>query len=89
MERLTEKTVGCFAYDLKDHKHVVGEFATYDAFFNYSMAVKRLGEYEDMEIGNCEGCIWENRKRPQKCSCCRRNPDMKDCYKKGESNATD
>ena len=47
MERLTEKTVGCFEYALKDHKAVPGEFCTYDAFFDYSMAVKRLGHYED------------------------------------------
>ena len=47
MERLTEKTVGCFEYALKDHKAVPGEFGTYDAFFDYSMAVKRLGHYED------------------------------------------
>ena len=33
-----------------------------------------------IEIGNCAGCLWEGRVRPQKCSCCRRNPDMKDCY---------
>ena len=48
MERLTEKTVGCFEYALKDHKAVPGEFGTYDAFFDYSMAVKRLGHYEDL-----------------------------------------
>lgn len=47
MERLTEKTVGCFEYALKDHKAVPGEFGTYDAFFDYSMAVNRLGHYED------------------------------------------
>ena len=47
MERLTAKTVGCFEYALKDHKAVPGEFGTYDAFFDYSMAVKRLGHYED------------------------------------------
>lgn len=47
MERLTEKTVGCFEYALKDHKAVPVEFGTYDAFFDYSMAVKRLGHYED------------------------------------------
>ena len=47
MERLTEKTVGCFEYALKDHKALPGEFGTYDAFFDYSMAVKRLGHYED------------------------------------------
>ena len=46
-ERLTEKTVGCFEYALKDHKAVPGEFGTYDSFFDYSMAVKRLGHYED------------------------------------------
>ena len=33
-----------------------------------------------VEVGKCGGCAWANRKRPQKCSCCRRNPDMKDCY---------
>jgi hypothetical protein len=47
MDRLTEKTIGCFEYDLKDHEHVIGEFSTYDAFYAYSMAVKRLGQYED------------------------------------------
>lgn len=47
MDRLTEKTIGCFEYDLKNHKHVVGEFSSYNAFYSYSMAVKRLGQYED------------------------------------------
>ncbi len=46
-ERLTEKAIGCFQYDLKDFKHKIGEFNDYDAFFAYSMAVKRLGELED------------------------------------------
>lgn len=46
-KRLTEKTIGCFQYDLKDFKHKIGEFNDYDAFFAYSMAVKRLGELED------------------------------------------
>lgn len=49
MERLTEKGPGCFEYSLKDHKSVPGEFGTYDAFFDYSMAVKKLGKYEDLE----------------------------------------
>ena len=38
-----------------------------------------------MEIGNCEGCIWAKRKRPQKCSCCRRNLGLKDCYERDRS----
>lgn len=46
-KRITEKTKDCFQYDLKDFKHKIGEFGDYDAFFAYSMAVKRLGELED------------------------------------------
>ena len=46
-KRLTEKTRDCFQYDLKDFKHKIGEFGDYDAFFAYSMAVKRLAELED------------------------------------------
>ena len=45
-ERLTEKTIDCFQYDLKDFKHKIGEFNDYDTFFAYSTAVKRLGELE-------------------------------------------
>lgn len=45
-KRLTEKTIGCFEYDLKDFKHKIDEFNDYDAFFAYLMAVKRLGELE-------------------------------------------
>ena len=46
-KRLTEKVKDCFQYDLKDFKHKIGEFGDYDAFFAYSMAVKRLGEFEE------------------------------------------
>ena len=47
-ERITEKSIDSFGYDLKDHKHQPGEWGSYDTFFNYHMAVKRLGELEDM-----------------------------------------
>lgn len=47
MDRLTKKTIGCFQYSLKAHKPVVGAFSDYDTFFDYHMAVKRLGELED------------------------------------------
>ena len=46
-KRLTKKVKDCFQYDLKDFKHKIGEFGDYDAFFTYSMAVKRLGELEE------------------------------------------
>ena len=47
MKRLTKETIGCFKYSLKEHNHEIGDFGTYDAFFNYSMAIKQLGEYEE------------------------------------------
>lgn len=46
-KRLTEKTIGYFQYDLKGFNHKIGDFGDYDAFFAYSMAVKRLAELED------------------------------------------
>jgi len=66
MDRLTEKTIGCFKYDLKNFKHKPKEFNDYDAFFAYSNAVKRLGELEDAnepkpieEWGEDYGdCLW-------------------------------
>lgn len=36
-----------------------------------------------VEVGSCAGCAYSNRKRPQKCSCCRRNRYLKDCYEEG------
>lgn len=50
MDRLTEKTIGSFKYDLKNFKHKPKEFNDYDAFYAYSNAVKRLGEYEDTNL---------------------------------------
>ena len=47
MERLTEKdNISSFQYSLK-RKSNPKEFIDYDAFYDYSMAVKRLGELED------------------------------------------
>lgn len=34
--------------------------------------------FDRIEIGDCEKCKWKNR--PQKCSCCKRNRHIKDCY---------
>ena len=37
------------------------------------------------EIGNCDGCYWKEKvRRPSRCSCCRRNRDMKDNYRRAE-----
>lgn len=50
MSRLTEKTIGCFGYCLKDGSDSEVEyFKNYDAFYSHSMAIKKLGEYEDAE----------------------------------------
>ena len=35
---------------------------------------------DSIDIGGCDNCIYSNRLRPQKCSCCRRNRHLKDCY---------
>lgn len=37
--------------------------------------------FDAVEIGGCDGCRWQGRH--QKCSCCRRNRGMKDCYEEG------
>ena len=50
---------------------------------------KQFFDGDLVEVGNCEGCIYSHRKRPQKCSCCRRNRDLKDCYERREENAAD
>ena len=34
--------------------------------------------FDYIKIGDCEKCKWKNRH--QKCSCCRRNRYIKDCY---------
>ena len=34
--------------------------------------------FDYVEIGNCKNCKWMGRH--QKCSCCRRNRYIKDCY---------
>lgn len=33
-------------------------------------------------LNSCDGCVWWGV-RPQKCSCCRRNVNMKDNYRTG------
>ena len=38
--------------------------------------------FDCIEIGGCNDCLWKNRH--QKCSCCRRNRRLKDCYRKRE-----
>lgn len=48
MKRLTQKdSIGAFQYSLK-RESKPNEFNDYDAFFDYHMAVKRLGELEDL-----------------------------------------
>lgn len=57
-ERITEPTsVSVFKYSLRDHKARVGEFGTYEAFYDYSIAIMHLGELEDKIFGevNDEG----------------------------------
>ena len=34
--------------------------------------------WDAFSVGGCETCRWRNRR--QKCSCCRRNRHLKDCW---------
>lgn len=49
MKRLTGDTGmgGPFPYELLDHTVNPKDFGTYEAFFDYNVAVRRLGELED------------------------------------------
>ena len=66
MSRLTEKSIGTVKYDLKNFQHKPREFNDYDAFFAYSNAVNKLGEYEESNepksLENWEesygDCLW-------------------------------
>lgn len=61
--------------------------AEYQKYVGMQIAMREVleyfGKYEltGAETGSCEGCRW--RERHQKCSCCRRNKYLKDCYEEG------
>lgn len=40
--------------------------------------------FDFVDIGNCDGCEWK-KSRHQKCSCCRRNQNMKDLYRRNDN----
>ena len=40
------------------------------------------------DIGNCDSCHWAEIGRQQKCSCCRRNRYLKDCYERRTDDGT-
>ena len=75
MQRLTKPTIGCFAYDLAKHEHKIGEFADYDAFFNYNMAVRQLGTYEDLNRSPSE----ISEKLKELAELCEANRSLKRC----------
>ena len=58
-------------------KESVGGCATYWA----SLIADHLIANGVTILPDCKGCQYEKRKRPQKCSCCRRNKDMADLFK--------
>jgi hypothetical protein len=46
--------------------------------------IEKACAVDAVEVGNCDGCYWKTIGRRQKCSCCRRNRDMKDCYRRDD-----
>lgn len=61
----------------------------YDAKHSVIRIIAEQPAVDAVEVSSCDGCIYSHRKRPQKCSCCRRNRDLKDCYERREENAAD
>lgn len=45
---------------------------------------KNVERYIWIQDRLCSECRWANRKRPQKCNCCRRNLGMKDNFELSE-----
>lgn len=46
----------------------------------YRVIVLNAPAVDAVEAGSCDGCHWKEIGRQQKCSCCRRNRYLKDCY---------
>lgn len=47
---------------------------------HYQAALEALCYWQEHEGQTCRGCMYKG-KRHQKCNCCRRNQDLKDCYR--------
>lgn len=65
-------------------RHIIA-FATgcrtaYLTIENIVMMINQADTADAVEVGSCDGCYWKEIGRQQKCSCCRRNRYLKDCY---------
>lgn len=67
-------------------RHIIafaaGCHTTYLTIGNIAMMINQVDNADAIEIGNCDGCRWKEIGRRQKCSCCRRNRYLKDCYER-------
>ena len=45
---------------------------------------KTIMDLKNINAGNCDGCYWKKIGRHSRCSCCRRNLDMKDNYRRAD-----
>ena len=65
-------------------RHIIafaaGCHTTYLTIENIVMMINQADTVDAVEVGSCEGCHWKEIGRQQKCSCCRRNRYLKDCY---------
>lgn len=81
-----EQAADFFAARRKNLPHDVADFQTRDELLlNVEQLLrteypKTMFVWDALKISECDGCKW-NGKRHQKCSCCRRNRNMKDNYK--------
>lgn len=72
------ETMDCYEPVASIHPQSHAMWTAHRQFIQQAPAV------DAVEVGNCNGCYWKEIGRQQKCSCCRRNRDMKDCYRRGD-----
>lgn len=81
-----EQAADFFAARRKNLPHDAADFQTRDELLlNVEQLLrteypKTMFVWDALKISECDGCKW-NGKRYQKCSCCRRNRNMKDNYR--------
>ena len=66
-------------YEFLREKHGYYDHYT-DGFEDAMDYVENAPAVDAVEIGSCDGCYWKEIGRQQRCSCCRRNRHLKDCY---------
>ncbi len=67
-------------------KHNVDRDNAVEHFASVFSAMQQISTFKEFDSAtdteSCEGCRWHTEHRYQRCTCCRRNKNLKDCYSK-------